>query len=444
VVTWTTPSRFVDLSAYDLGGSPPHRPKPPALRVNIFLPDGYDGKRRFPVLYLLHGHGEGYADWADPEQGNVFETARGFPGIIVMPEGWRGWHANWWNGGRRGNPAWERYHLDELIPLVERRLKVRRGRRWHALAGWSMGGLGALFYAGQRPGYFGSAASFSGTISMQRPDWPYAFNTQGEDFEQLFGDPDAQRFYITGHNPVALTENLRHTRLFVTSGNGVPRTLDELTDAPGEAYVLQHNNDFFLAATLAGLDITYRPRNGVHNFSYWREHFGTARAWGFFAPVAESPSDWTYQTVARTGAMWDLRYRFAAPPETLETFTRRGDTLSGAGAGEVTIKTREGCRFTATLPFERKLPSGCTLKLRVRPRVVRAGRRKRIRFRVWVVREGKRVPVRGVRIRLAGRRKRTNEVGRTAMVRRLRKTGRRRVRASRKGYVGATATLRVR
>jgi S-formylglutathione hydrolase FrmB len=444
VVTWTTPSRFVDLSAYNLGGTPPHLRKPPALRVNVFLPDGYDGRRRFPVLYLLHGHGEGYADWADPKKGNVLETARGFPGIIVMAEGWRGWFANWWNGGRRANPAWERYHLDELIPFIERRLRVRPGRRWHAVAGWSMGGLGALFYASQRPGYFGSAASFSGTMSMLRPDWPTFLNTQGEGFERIFGDPQAQRFYLRGHSPTALTENLRHTRLYVTTGNGVPRTTGELTDIPAEAYVLQHNNDFFLAATLAGLDITYRPRNGVHNMSYWREHFAAARAWGYFNPVADSPREWTYQTVARTGEMWGLRFRFAAPPAVLETFRARSGTLSAEGQGTVTIETAAGCGFTARLPFSRALPSRCRLKLRVRPRRARVGRRTRFRFRAWIARDGIRVPVRQARIRFAGRTRRTGARGRASMVVRLRRPGVRRVRARAPGLPVATATVRIR
>src|SRR5439155_1658370 len=137
-----------------------------------------------------------------------------------MPEGDRGWYTNWWSGGAR-SPGWERYHLDELIPLIERKFSIRRGRRWHAIAGLSMGGEGAIFYASQRPGYFGSAASFSGVLSVQRPEWPTGFDTQGENHVDVYGDPDAQRFYWTGHNPTALVQNLRLTRLFVAVGDGV-------------------------------------------------------------------------------------------------------------------------------------------------------------------------------------------------------------------------------
>ena len=74
------------------------------------------------------------------------DLVRDFAGIVVMPDaGADGPYMNWWNGGRRGAPGWERYHLDELIPLVERRLKVRRGRRFRAVAGFSLGGYGAAF-----------------------------------------------------------------------------------------------------------------------------------------------------------------------------------------------------------------------------------------------------------------------------------------------------------
>src|SRR3954470_21067496 len=209
IETWTTQSRYVDPAKVQFNGPP----RPAALRVNVFIPDGYDGKKSFPVLYLLHGHGDSYDDWAG--KGQVAQIAKDLGALIVMPEGARGWYTDWWNGGGGGAPGWEWYHPDELIPLVERRLRIRPGRRWHAIDGLSMGGEGSIYYASQRPGYFGSGASFSGAISLQRPEWPAAFDTQGERHEDVYGDPDAQAFYWTGHNPTALVDNLRATRVFV-------------------------------------------------------------------------------------------------------------------------------------------------------------------------------------------------------------------------------------
>src|SRR5213078_4230 len=90
VVTWEPTSRYVDPAREPFNPPPPGRsPRPNALRVNVYLPDGYDGKRRFPVLYLLHGHGDAYDSWADPAHGDVAKIAAHLGAIVVMPEGAR-------------------------------------------------------------------------------------------------------------------------------------------------------------------------------------------------------------------------------------------------------------------------------------------------------------------------------------------------------------------
>jgi S-formylglutathione hydrolase FrmB len=367
LVTWRTESRHVDASRVQFNGPPPGGPTlSPALRVNVLLPDGFSREGRYPVLYLLHGHGDRFDYWANPRRGNVRKVADGFAGIIVMPEGARGWYANWWNGGRRGEPGWERYHLGELIALVERRLPIRRGRRWHAIAGLSMGGEGATFYASQRPGYFGSAAAFSAPLSLQRPEWPAAFDTQGESHQDVFGDPEAQEFYWAGHNPTALVPNLRHTRLYVTVGDGAPdptvqSEVDNVVGQLAELELRQHAGDFVAAARQAGVDITYVPRQGIHDWRYWREHLAAAIRWGFFRRTPQRPGAWSFRTVADRGSAWGLRFRFAPAPDTLERLSLNdGRELHGQGGGWVRIWTPSGCRFTLHVPdpWRLMLPRG--------------------------------------------------------------------------------------
>lgn len=360
LLTWTTHSAYVNPAKIPFNGPPPGvPPRPNALRVNVLLPDGYDGVQRFPVLYLLHGHGDSFDSWINRQLGDVRTVAKGFPGIIVMPEGAKGWYANWYRGGKRRGPAWERYYLDELIPLVERRLRIRHGRRWHAIAGLSMGGEGSMFFAEQVPGYFGSVASFSGPLSTQRPEWPAGMGTQGEAYTDVFGAVSGA--YATGHNPLALIGNLRNTRIFVAVGNGIPNPLspDEVNNTFGQAAELelsQHGSDFATAAQNQGDDVTYQPQQGIHDWPYWRKHLADAISWGLFKKVSERPAQWTYATVAKHGRMWSLRFDFAKAPAVLETFTRNGKTLSATGAGTVTIRTHAGHAFTATLPFSRTLP----------------------------------------------------------------------------------------
>jgi len=350
LVTLVTHSKYVNPSKVEFNGQP-------GLRVNVLLPDGYRAKRRYPVLYLLHGHGDSYSSWMDSKDGDVAHVAKGFHGIIVMPEGDRGWYTNWWKGGAR-SPGWERYHLDELVPLIERKFSIRRGRRWHAIAGLSMGGEGAIFYASQRPGYFGSAASFSGVLSIQRPEWPTGFDTQGENHVDVYGDPDAQRFYWTGHNPTALVQNLRLTRLFVAVGDGVPAPGDPIspTGVLGEAELRQQAQDFVDAAESAGDNVTYDPRQGIHEWRYWRQHLTDALHWGFFHRVTERTREWSYETVAQHSAAWGFRFDFVRAPGVVETLRQSGSLLSGSGAGTVRIRAPNGARFTLKLPFNTLIP----------------------------------------------------------------------------------------
>jgi S-formylglutathione hydrolase FrmB len=357
VVTWTTTSAYVNPNGPTPFNRPPGvAPRPNALRVNVYLPAGYDGRRRFPILWLLHGHGDAYDSWVNPQQGDLLQIAAGFPGIIVMPEAGQSWYTDWYNGGAH-RPGWESYYLLELMPLVERRLKILPGRGNHAIAGLSMGGEGAAYFAEQRPGYFGAIATFSGALSIQRLEWPTGFNTQGEDYTTLYGTPGG--FYAAGHNPTALAGNLAHTRVFVSVGDGQPGSLSEADNSFGilaETDLRLHALDFLNAVRAAGVDPTFTPHHGIHAWNYWRRDLVNAIHWGFFRSVVEAPSSWTYETVFQHARAWDLRLDFSAPPAALERFARAGATLSATGAGTVTVTTADGRRFTAALPFTRTLP----------------------------------------------------------------------------------------
>src|SRR5204862_5456314 len=72
IVTWSGPqishSRFVQPQAAPPGyyNEPPGvAARPNALKVNVYLPTGYAShpSRRYPVLFLLHGHGDAYDSW---------------------------------------------------------------------------------------------------------------------------------------------------------------------------------------------------------------------------------------------------------------------------------------------------------------------------------------------------------------------------------------------
>jgi S-formylglutathione hydrolase FrmB len=378
LVTITIPDRHQEIPAKWLN----YYQGPP--RANVLLPDGYRPDKRYPLLVLLHGLNGDYNSYAFGGDTDVFN---GFPGIVVMPEGADGWYTDWWNDGERGSPAWESYELNEVIPAVLARFPILPERRYHAIAGISMGGLGAAYLGSRVPGFFGSVASLSGFVDPQYfaeiadPAMGFLSNAQqnGDDnWDPVYGPPHG--FYANGHNPTRLVTNLKHTRVFVSTGDGVPSSaeLSQLSldtaaiacadPAGGECFtgdwvtegriIYPMSRRYHRALSAAGVDVTYQVQSGGHDDPHFREELKAMLAWGLFKPVASDPSAWVSDTVATSGQLWNIGYRFAQPPNQVARFRRSGDSLSIGSAGSaVTITTSSGCVIQTGTPATIRVPT---------------------------------------------------------------------------------------
>jgi S-formylglutathione hydrolase FrmB len=341
----------------------------PAARA-VLLPDGYDAAKAYPLLVLLHGANGSYRVWSEPGLGQVAKTARGFGGIIVMPEGGTGMYVDWWNAGRRDGPAWETYILDDVVPYVLAHYRIRPQRRWHALAGVSMGGLGTAYLGGRLPGFFGAIASISGVVDTHlAPGEAIVQSLVPQLVAGQLGDPEAalgpdRGFYAYGHDPVRLAANLAHTRAYMAAGNGVPTSDGEpnptnvVADMVIEAAVVRPGSDNYARALrAAGADLTYEPHNGIHDWATARTGLRDAIAWGLFEPVDEAPTSWVNDTVATHGELWGVRYRFAKAPDRIVRFRRAGGRLSVSAAGSaVTVTIGGRCVFEIATPATVSLP----------------------------------------------------------------------------------------
>lgn len=132
------------------------------MTYSVWLPNGYDENKTYPVLYLLHGYESGdpsHLDRCWVEKGNAREIAKqyvkdgGVPMIIVMPNGLSDFYMG----------AWEQYFHEELMPKVE---KAFGGNGKRAIAGLSMGGFGTLYYTLSYPQKFTYAYAMSPATSM--------------------------------------------------------------------------------------------------------------------------------------------------------------------------------------------------------------------------------------------------------------------------------------
>ncbi|MDT7688910.1 MAG: hypothetical protein QOE46_1669 [Acidobacteriota bacterium] len=221
------------------------------LPYRVVLPPRYglitSRATRYPVLYLLHGWGGDYDSWVTHTE--LARYAAEHQLIIVTPEGGKGWYTD---GVGAGAGKYESYILQELIPDVDSRFRTIGERRGRGVAGYSMGGYGALKLGFKHPEMFAFAGSTSGALDA-------ASREDDDSLMQTFGDSASA------------------TR----AENDLPRLAREFPDARRGAlpflYLdcglrdpwLAANRDF--AATLAarGVAHEYRQLPGEHVWPYW-------------------------------------------------------------------------------------------------------------------------------------------------------------------------------
>ena len=248
--------------------------------VRLLTPDGWTGaqtSRRWPALYLLHGCCDTYKSWTRSTDTEELPQLRKV--LVVMPDaGAVGFYSNWYGTGGEPGPAWETFHLTELRQLLERDYGAGPRR---AVAGLSMGGLGAMGYAARHPGLFGAAASFSGLLHpLQHADFLLGlFSAYTPDPRAIWGDPTSDDAIWARHDPTELAGRLNRIRLFVSSGNGRPGPLDRSAQGTDriESTVLRESRAF--VSRLHELHIPvqadfYGP--GTHTWPYWQRELERA------------------------------------------------------------------------------------------------------------------------------------------------------------------------
>jgi diacylglycerol O-acyltransferase/trehalose O-mycolyltransferase len=255
--------------------------------VRLLLPSRFTAEpsRRWPVLYLLHGCCDTYESWTRSTDLEALTAPTDL--LVVMPDGGSaGFYSDWYNGGRGGPPAWETFHLTELRELLEAR--YRAGDR-RAIAGLSMGGLGALAYAARHPGMFRFAASFSGVVHTRLAGPPSGqavvnrtMEAMGEEATRLWGDPRAQARVWAEHNPYDLAGRLRGVELLISAGDGRPGPLDDPGATPElartiEADLYPQNVALRQRLRQLGVPATFDLYGaGTHSWPYWERELHRA------------------------------------------------------------------------------------------------------------------------------------------------------------------------
>jgi S-formylglutathione hydrolase FrmB len=140
-------------------------------KVSVYLPPSYskDAKRRYPVVYLLHGYTDSDERWfgaSGKHFVNVPSAAdRAFANgarevIIVMPNAFTKYQGSMY-GSSAVTGDWETFITRDLVAYVDKNYRTLAARGSRGLAGHSMGGYGTLRLAMKRPDVFSSLYALS-------------------------------------------------------------------------------------------------------------------------------------------------------------------------------------------------------------------------------------------------------------------------------------------
>ena len=145
------------------------------VKYSIYLPESYDGKKKYPVLYMLHGYGGNNNDWLQDNTGSIWAGGGTMPAyareyaektgkelIIVAPDGGNNFYCDGFNGG----PKYMSFFFQEFIPYIESTYAIKAEKKSRAIGGLSMGGYGSLYYGTLHPEMFCYVYACSAAINV--------------------------------------------------------------------------------------------------------------------------------------------------------------------------------------------------------------------------------------------------------------------------------------
>lgn len=137
----------------------------------VYTPAEYDKNtdKKYPVLYLQHGHGENEVGWTASGKvhfimDNLIAEGKAVPFIIVMNNGMVQ------VDGPKGDKIvdfrkFEDYLLQDVIPFIESKYRVGTSKDMRAMAGLSMGSLQTSIIGMSHPEMFSALGIFSGFVT---------------------------------------------------------------------------------------------------------------------------------------------------------------------------------------------------------------------------------------------------------------------------------------
>ena len=229
----------------------------------VYLPEGYnDSNLNYPVIYLLHGSNGDETSW-DEGIGVLDELIQAGtipPMIAVAPAS----GYSWWVDTLE---PFETATTEDLITHVDKTYRTIEGREGRAVAGFSMGGYGALRYALAHPEVFGAATVLSPALYDQQPPPDSSARSTG-----AFGEPYEPELWTQLNYPALLPayqQSSLETPIFIAVGD------DDWNEPAGWEYNVEYQAVLLYERLSKKLEkpAELRVVNGEHDWELWKPMF---------------------------------------------------------------------------------------------------------------------------------------------------------------------------
>jgi len=258
------------------------------INYNVYLPYGYAGSNKYPVIYMLHGRGDKMSAWTKvvDDMDNLIANGDIPPVIAIMPD------APWCDRGNyyidseyKTGKKVETALVHDLTAHVDFAYSTINSRDGRIIAGYSMGGYGAARYLLAHPDIFGSGIVLSPAVYTPFPPIDSStreFGAFGRG-EQKFVD----EIWIAKNYPSAILvfeASKLTSKVYIAVGdkewkNPPP---DEMHDLDMEAHLM-----FNKVCRVKGVTVEFRVMDGGHDWDVWLPAFTDAMKYLFKQPVAK-------------------------------------------------------------------------------------------------------------------------------------------------------------
>ena len=218
------------------------------IKTCVIVPDNYKkSKKKFPVVYLLHGYSGNYATWVKSFK-EVSQQVDRYGFIAIGVDG----NYSSWYFDSPIDPTfkYETYIIDELVPFIDKKYKTIASREGRAISGLSMGGHGSLYLSLKHQDVFGAAGSMSGGVDIR----PFSEKWNIKKRLGAINDFPDNWEKNTVVNLIELNQN---------------NNLKLIIDCGVDDFFIDVNRELHQKMLALKIDHDYIERPGKHNIDYW-------------------------------------------------------------------------------------------------------------------------------------------------------------------------------